>query len=829
MDEVFADLDSVNPYLDDIIVGSSSFAAHVMDVLRVVKRLNQWNLRISMRKLKLAHPEIIVIGNKISREGVTVAVEKLEKMEYWKGNPVKTLKQLQQRLGFTNYFREYVPNYASLMAPLEKLRTQGKNLKWMPEHDAILEKFRKILNEQVIISYPEFEKELIVGTDASKYGLGAILYQVEGVCGKKLEPEEILKSPKKYLRFASRALTPSECNYGAPQRELLGVLFALKSFRPYLFGNQFRLFTDHKALTYMLERPKVSSVIYNWLDEILQYNFKMEHVPGILNALPDKMSRIYDQDERKPIPVVVLAVFAKNELNSDLEDLEVVEDLELRSKIMGRAHMHGHFGAAEMARTIRSSTRTTWPNLVKDCQAVVSACHPCQSYNIGKMGYHPPKNLLALMPFDHISVDLKQMPLSTRGNSYYLLVIDIATRFVFLRELASKSTYSVAQQLLRLFCDVGFPKVLQSDNGTEFINQVMKALKALAGIDERLISPYHHRSNGIAERAIQSTSNSIYKALGGLISQWDDYLPGIQHAFNTRVIELHGSSPYSLVFGRSPNNFADYRYNELQPEEQVDRENRLLFLNTVVFPAVREKVSKTLSKRNEYFVKTHRMLKEDYPAGSQVMVRDELKTAKHQPKFEGPFTVLRRKASGNYELKGLDGTTYIRSPWVLKLVAPEILKDFRVPDTIYAAVDHIVEHREAPDGSIQYRVRWEKQGPELDSWPFEKDFVNYGPLQKYSKKFGKDKRTKKINGEISKKFPLSNEVSQKLREKSEKRVRFSEKSKDVEAGVIARTEELLPIEIDLPNDQRNALGDYWKTVNGKKRDRKSSIIESDSD
>ena len=190
---------------------------------------------------------------------------------------------------------------------------------------------------------------------------------------------------------------------------------------------------------------------------------------------------------------------------------------------------------------------------------------------------------------------------------------------------------------------------------------------------------------------------------------------------------------------------------------------------------------------------------------------------------------LRRKASGNYELKGLDGTTYIRSPWVLKLVAPEILKDFRVPDTIYAAVDHIVEHREAPDGSIQYRVRWEKQGPELDSWLFEKDFVNYGPLQKYSKKFGKDKRTKKINGEISKKFPLSNEVSQKLRKKSEKRVRFSEKSKHVEAGVIARTEELLPIEIDLPNDQRNALGDYWKTVNGKKRDRKSSIIESDSD
>ena len=79
------------------------------------------------------------------------------------------------------------------------------------------------------------------------------------------------------------------------------------------------------------------------------------------------------------------------------------------------------------------------------------------------------------------------MPLSKRGNAYYLLVIDVATRFLFLRPLASKSSYSVAQQLLRLFCDVGFRKIIQSDDGGEFVNSVMAALKKLYGIDERLI------------------------------------------------------------------------------------------------------------------------------------------------------------------------------------------------------------------------------------------------------------------------------------------------------------------------------------------------------
>jgi len=93
-------------------------------------------------------------------------------------------------------------------------------------------------------------------------------------------------------------LNPSECNYGAPQRELLGVLFALRSFRPYLFGHSFWLLADHQSLTYMLEKPKVSSVIFNWLDEILQFNFKMEHVPGVLNVLPDLLSRIYEFDDR---------------------------------------------------------------------------------------------------------------------------------------------------------------------------------------------------------------------------------------------------------------------------------------------------------------------------------------------------------------------------------------------------------------------------------------------------------------------------------------------------------------------------------------------------
>ena len=283
----------------------------------------------------------------------------------------------------------------------------------------------------------------------------------------------------------------------------------------------------------------------------------------------------------------------------DLEELELLEDLEQRRDLVERAHKEGHWGAAAMARTIRSSKLVTWPELVRDCQAYVSSCIPCQRYNIGKHGYHPPKNLTALMPFDHLSVDLKEMPMSAKGNCYYLLIIDVATRFLFIRPLMDKSRFSVAQALFRLFCDIGFPKVIQSDNGTEFINEVLSALKKLSRIDERVIAPYHHRAQGIAEKAIHTTSQSIYKSLCGLTSRWDDYAPSVQYFYNVRVSDIHGSSPYALMFARRPNGFIDYTALNLTPEQEEERKNRLLFVNSIVFPTILEKVKGKLAARNE--------------------------------------------------------------------------------------------------------------------------------------------------------------------------------------------------------------------------------------
>jgi hypothetical protein len=96
-----------------------------------------------------------------------------------------------------------------------------------------------------MLVYPNFEEKFYVATDASQYGLGAVLYQIDN-SGKK-----------QYVKFASRSLSKSERNYGAPQRELLGVLFALEKFHDIVYGRKFTLYTDHQSLTYLLTKANL--------------------------------------------------------------------------------------------------------------------------------------------------------------------------------------------------------------------------------------------------------------------------------------------------------------------------------------------------------------------------------------------------------------------------------------------------------------------------------------------------------------------------------------------------------------------------------------------
>jgi hypothetical protein len=133
-----------------------------------------------------------------------------------------------------------------------------------------------------ILVFPDWEKKFHVHVDASTISLGAILEQ-PGV-GDLDHP----------IYFASKNLSEPEYNYNTIEREGLAMVYALQKSRHYLLGKHFKMFTDHLALKYLVNKPVLGGIICRWL--LLFQEFEFE-VIVLLNAGPDHLSRVTNGEE----------------------------------------------------------------------------------------------------------------------------------------------------------------------------------------------------------------------------------------------------------------------------------------------------------------------------------------------------------------------------------------------------------------------------------------------------------------------------------------------------------------------------------------------------
>ena len=143
------------------------------------------------------------------------------------------------------------------------------------------EKLKTLLTNAPILHLPDFSRPFVIATDASLTGIGAVLMQLND------------KNEKNYISFQNRALSASERNYSATKRELLAIIFALKKFHYYIYGTQFQLLTDHKALTFIFTQKQTNAMILSWLETLLSYTFTIKHLPGVQNILPDHLSHVF--------------------------------------------------------------------------------------------------------------------------------------------------------------------------------------------------------------------------------------------------------------------------------------------------------------------------------------------------------------------------------------------------------------------------------------------------------------------------------------------------------------------------------------------------------
>jgi transposase InsO family protein len=318
--------------------------------------------------------------------------------------------------------------------------------------------------------------------------------------------------------------------------------------------------------------------------------------------------------------------------NCGLQLLDKKKQLEL----VVDQHTLGHFGVEIMYQGIKEQG-FWWPTMRQDIKTEIDHCISCLKFNVQKEGFHPAKSILADQPWDHVEIDLiGPLTTSARGMTFILSIVDVCTSFTIVRSLPNKEMETVSRELWKVFCDFGTPKIVQSDNGTEFSNHVMTALTNLYGIDHRLITAYHPQANGLVERRNKEISRSLKKFVEGAYGAWDDWLPMVQLSLNQAVGKRTNSAAFSLFLGRKFNGFEDYsKVEEIQDLQQVLEKKKTFWVEfqEAVLPAIsahslemEEKQEERLNKRKQF---------KPLQTGDTVMATDQTRSSKWEPVYEG--------------------------------------------------------------------------------------------------------------------------------------------------------------------------------------------------
>ncbi|CAM9771872.1 unnamed protein product, partial [Heterosigma akashiwo] len=152
-------------------------------------------------------------------------------------------------------------------------------IQWTDDCEWSFQTLKDSLTSAPTLAFPDWSKMLVIETDASSTGLGAVL----------LQETDLGRQP---IAYASRSCSPQEKNYSATEIECLGVIFALKTFRCYVIGSRFRLVTDHQALKNLKLVKKPSGRVARWLMTLLEYDFELVYRSGKLSTTADCLSRL---------------------------------------------------------------------------------------------------------------------------------------------------------------------------------------------------------------------------------------------------------------------------------------------------------------------------------------------------------------------------------------------------------------------------------------------------------------------------------------------------------------------------------------------------------
>ena len=272
-------------YLDDIIVFSDSLREHLHRLRGVFAKLDKAGLKLKPNKCVFFKTGITYLGHIVSSKGIETNPKKVKAVKNW--TIPETVTDVRSFLGFTNYYRKFIRGYAKVAKPLNTL-VSGNNanckkapIEWTDECQDAFNKLKELCTSTPILAYANYKKPFQLQTDASDFGLGAVLYQRDD------------NDRKRVIAFASCSLSNTEKNYPVHKLEFLALKWAITDrFHEYLYGGQFDVYTDNNPLTYILTSAKLDATGQRWVASLANYDFQIFYKPGKSNVEADALSQI---------------------------------------------------------------------------------------------------------------------------------------------------------------------------------------------------------------------------------------------------------------------------------------------------------------------------------------------------------------------------------------------------------------------------------------------------------------------------------------------------------------------------------------------------------
>ncbi|GJV09006.1 putative reverse transcriptase domain-containing protein [Tanacetum coccineum] len=259
-------------FIDDILFYSKTKEDHEVHLGLVLELLRKEKLYAKFSKCEFWLQEVHFLGHVVNQNGIHVDPSKIEAVKNWK-TPT-TPSEIRSFLGLAGYYRRFIANFSKIAKPLTSLTQKNQKYVWGVEQEEAFQTLKNNLCDAPILTLPDGVEDFVVYCDASNQGLGCVLMQ-----------------RGKVIAYASRQLKTHEKNYTTHDLELGAVVFALKTWRHYLYGTKSVIYTDHKSLQHIFDQKELNMRQRRWIELFSDYECEIRYHPGKVNVMADALSR----------------------------------------------------------------------------------------------------------------------------------------------------------------------------------------------------------------------------------------------------------------------------------------------------------------------------------------------------------------------------------------------------------------------------------------------------------------------------------------------------------------------------------------------------------